>query len=141
GAGDAEIPLPEVQLDVIHVVPRLFESDELPGNQAEIGPRLHRAVEDTLADAGPDVCVREKLVWGDERAAAEIVRYAERESVDLAVLGTHGYGALQRALIGSVASAVARTAPCPVLLVPPTRWRGEVAGGVGAGDAASVAVA
>ena len=35
------------------------------------------------------------------------------------VLGTHGHSGLRRALIGSVASAVARSAPVPVLLVPP----------------------
>jgi nucleotide-binding universal stress UspA family protein len=48
-----------------------------------------------------------------------ILRAAERMRADLIVLGTHGYGTLGRALIGSVASAVARTVPFPVLLVPP----------------------
>jgi nucleotide-binding universal stress UspA family protein len=51
---------------------------------------------------------------GIERAAAEI-------EPDLVVLGTHGYNWLGRALIGSVASEVARTLPHPVLLVPPKR--------------------
>jgi nucleotide-binding universal stress UspA family protein len=48
-----------------------------------------------------------------------IRRAAERMAADLIVLGTHGYGTLGRALIGSVASAVARTLRFPVLLVPP----------------------
>jgi nucleotide-binding universal stress UspA family protein len=48
-----------------------------------------------------------------------IRRAAERMDAELIVLGTHGYGTLGRALIGSVASAVARTLPFPVLLVPP----------------------
>ena len=39
------------------------------------------------------------------------------------MLGTHGHGALARALIGSVSSAVARRAECPVLLVPPRYWQ------------------
>jgi nucleotide-binding universal stress UspA family protein len=38
------------------------------------------------------------------------------------VLATHGYGAVRRALIGSVASHVVRAAPCSVLLVPPALW-------------------
>ncbi|HEX6925277.1 MAG TPA: universal stress protein [Longimicrobiaceae bacterium] len=48
----------------------------------------------------------------------EILRLASAD-VDLLVLGTHGRGALARALIGSVSSAVVRQAECPVLLVPP----------------------
>ncbi|HEU0078622.1 MAG TPA: universal stress protein [Longimicrobiaceae bacterium] len=41
------------------------------------------------------------------------------------VLDTHGHGALRRALVGSIASAVARGAGCPVLLVPPALWSGD----------------
>ena len=49
--------------------------------------------------------------------AAQIVRYAERNGVDLIVLGTHGRTGVTRALLGSVAERVVRTAPCPVLTV------------------------
>jgi nucleotide-binding universal stress UspA family protein len=48
---------------------------------------------------------------------SEILRYAEEESVDLIVMGTHGRGFLAHALIGSVAERVVRRAPCPVLTV------------------------
>jgi len=48
-----------------------------------------------------------------------IRKAAERMDADLIVLGTHGHGILGRALVGSVASGVARTIPFPVLLVPP----------------------
>lgn len=44
---------------------------------------------------------------------------AERMDADLVVLGTHGYGTLGRALIGSVATTVARTVPFSLLMVPP----------------------
>ncbi len=47
----------------------------------------------------------------------EIVAAAKDEHADLVVVGTHGRGALQRLLIGSVADRVVRTAPCPVLVV------------------------
>jgi nucleotide-binding universal stress UspA family protein len=50
--------------------------------------------------------------------AAEIVRYAKEQDVDLIVLGAHGHGFLDRLLLGSVAERVARHAPCAVLLVP-----------------------
>jgi nucleotide-binding universal stress UspA family protein len=51
--------------------------------------------------------------------AATIVEFARERRHDLIVLGSHGRGAVSRALIGSVAEQVARTAPCPVLVVPP----------------------
>jgi nucleotide-binding universal stress UspA family protein len=50
--------------------------------------------------------------------AERIVKYAERQHIDLIVLGTHGRTGVSRALIGSVAERVVRTAPCPVLTVP-----------------------
>ena len=45
----------------------------------------------------------------------EIVAAAAKERADLIVLGTHGRGGLDRALLGSVADRVIRLAPCPVL--------------------------
>jgi universal stress protein A len=47
----------------------------------------------------------------------EIVAFAEREHVDLIVMGSHGRTGLSRLLMGSVAEGVARRAPCPVLIV------------------------
>jgi nucleotide-binding universal stress UspA family protein len=49
--------------------------------------------------------------------AAAIADYARRHDIDLAVLGTHGRGAVSHLLMGSVAERVVRTAPCPVLTV------------------------
>lgn len=40
-------------------------------------------------------------------------------SADLIVMGTHGRRGLRRFLLGSVAEAVVRSAPCPVLTVRP----------------------
>jgi nucleotide-binding universal stress UspA family protein len=50
-------------------------------------------------------------------AHREIVEAARAAGADLVVVGTHGRGGLDRALIGSVADRVIRTAPCPVLAV------------------------
>src|SRR4029453_3401945 len=52
------------------------------------------------------------------RPPAEIVRYAEGHAADVIVMGTHGYGAVKRFLLGSVADQVLRQATCPVLVVP-----------------------
>ena len=50
-------------------------------------------------------------------AHEEIVALATDERADLIVLGTHGRGGVDRALLGSVADRVVRLAPCPVLTV------------------------
>ena len=47
----------------------------------------------------------------------EIVVAAMRRESDLIVLGSHGAGAVRRALLGSVVSEVLHWAPCPVLVV------------------------
>ena len=49
--------------------------------------------------------------------AEEIVRYADARDIDLIIMGTHGRSGAAHLLLGSVAEQVARTAPCPVLLV------------------------
>lgn len=51
-------------------------------------------------------------------AAIGIADLAQKESVDLIVMGTTGTGRLQRLLMGSTAASVLREAPCAVLTVP-----------------------
>jgi nucleotide-binding universal stress UspA family protein len=47
--------------------------------------------------------------------APALVRYAKTHEVDLVVMGTQGRRGVERAVCGSVAEEVLRTAPCPVL--------------------------
>lgn len=47
----------------------------------------------------------------------EIVKAAGEWPADLIVIGSHGRGGVQRALLGSVAEGVVRHAPCPVLVI------------------------
>jgi len=56
-----------------------------------------------------------ELKTGDARAV--IVATAKQFGADLIVMGTHGRRGVSRLVNGSVAEHVARTAPCPVLLV------------------------
>jgi len=57
------------------------------------------------------------IVETSDAPAAAIVAYARRAGIDLIVTGTHGRTGLERALLGSVAEEIVRTAPCPVLTV------------------------
>jgi nucleotide-binding universal stress UspA family protein len=46
---------------------------------------------------------------------------AARLEVDLIVVGSHGYGAVFEALLGSVSAGVIRRSTCPVLVIPIAR--------------------
>jgi nucleotide-binding universal stress UspA family protein len=120
-----ELPLGP-RVTVLHVIPRVFDVRDSPIESAVIGPELDRAVAVALerVHAAGSIDLREEVRWGDA-PADEILRAAEEGDADLLVLATHGHGALRRALNGSVASAVARRATCPVLLVPPAMWNAE----------------
>jgi nucleotide-binding universal stress UspA family protein len=55
------------------------------------------------------------LLFG--RPAEEIIDYAEKEDVDLIVIGDRGLGSVRRFFLGSVSNIVSRHALCPVLIV------------------------
>ena len=57
-----------------------------------------------------------KEVEGEPRHV--ICQIAKDDAADLIIMGTHGRTGAARALIGSVAERVVRTAPCAVLTVP-----------------------
>jgi nucleotide-binding universal stress UspA family protein len=58
-----------------------------------------------------------RAMWTVGAAGEEIVRVAAEEQAHLIVMGTHGYGAVARLLLGSVATHVVAQAAVPVLLV------------------------
>lgn len=64
---------------------------------------------------GRGVAMRSVIKQGD--AWRSVVGTAEELGADLIVMGTHGRKGLPRALLGSVAEKVVRTAHCPVLTI------------------------
>lgn len=62
---------------------------------------------------GIDVQVRVREGAPPRELLAEV-----EDGVDLLVMGSRGYGPVRRVLLGSVSSAVMRSAPCPVLVPP-----------------------
>jgi len=65
--------------------------------------------------------VERKVIEGD--AATEIVGLAQDSGADLICIGTHGRTGLARLLMGSVAEQVLRKAPCPVMIVKPSKLK------------------
>lgn len=110
---------------VLHVVPRPAAiRDVLPAVE-DVGMRTraeeHTAEKQLLALARTYRRRRPGLVTRHAcgAAAKQIVQQARAEQAAYIVLGSHGHSALRGALVGSVAAAVIKTAPCPVLVVPP----------------------
>lgn len=81
----------------------------------EFGDESDRWVK-SLLDTGLDRHhVNSEVLFGDP--AQEIVAAAERLNTDLIVMGSRGAGSVGRRVLGSVAAAVLRAAPCPVLVI------------------------
>lgn len=82
--------------------------------------RILKMLED-VKPGDPTVPFTHRLTMGDP--AAEIVRIAGDENAEMIVLGTHGRTGITRLLMGSVAEAIVRRAPCPVLVYRETAER------------------
>jgi nucleotide-binding universal stress UspA family protein len=80
-------------------------------------PEQEKRAEDLKAIRPDEERVRceHRLLQGDP--ADSIVKLAKEEGADLIVMSTHGRTGLARLLMGSVAEAVVRQAPCPVLTI------------------------
>ena len=78
-------------------------------------PKQNRAALAETKPTVPDVDYETHYLSGI--ADREIVDFADRENVDLIVMGTHGRTGMSRLLMGSVAEGVLRRANCPVLTV------------------------
>ncbi|HEX6913365.1 MAG TPA: universal stress protein [Longimicrobium sp.] len=108
-----------VRMDVVHVMLEIV-SGRMPFRQATVEPGANPALREAAARA-PGVEVRERVLWG-ERVADTVLGYARETGPDLLVAGSHGRGAIARAFVGGTSSALARQAPCSVLLLPPALW-------------------
>jgi nucleotide-binding universal stress UspA family protein len=93
--------------------------------EVESSQELRRFVDKVLANTQPNganASPFERLTTHVRRrnAAETIAEIASEVEADLVVVGTHGRRGVSRFLLGSVAEAVVRLAPCPVLVVRPT---------------------
>jgi nucleotide-binding universal stress UspA family protein len=112
-------------LHVVHVVENLAMKTILADGFLSVLPELQRDLEAAartrldalIARLAAEGVRSEGHVVTSTATAEAIVTYAQEESVDLIVIGTHGLGGMSRFLLGSVAERVVRTARCPVLTI------------------------
>lgn len=122
--GDAEPVQPEIVVGHIDWSPQ----GSAVGNEAdergivEVGRAIERSR--SRLDADDSITFRPEVLHAGD--ATEVVsQWVRHRDLSLLVLGTRGMSRLPYAYIGGLASAVARSAPCSVLLVPPDPAREE----------------
>ena len=108
----------EAAVTVLHVVsPRAARSGD-----AETADeyRLTREAAAAMREAG----IEAEGVVGEGQPARVIVTEADRIDADMVVVGSHGFGAVFRMILGSVSSAVLKKCRRPVMIVPADRSKG-----------------
>lgn len=86
---------------------------------SDVASRIVNGAQTALAEVmrRNDTGVPLKTMLKQEAPWRAILEVIEETGADLVVMGTHGRRGLPRALLGSVAEKLVRTAPCPVLTV------------------------
>ncbi|XP_042475253.1 universal stress protein A-like protein [Macadamia integrifolia] len=72
----------------------------------------------------PNIKVQTRVENGDPRDV--ICDVVEKINADLLVMGTHGYGLIKRAFLGSVSNHCAQNVNCPVLIVKKPKSVGTI---------------
>src|SRR6185437_7286332 len=100
---------------VLHIVDVLGMGRSLAmiDEEKRSGQALVAAAADKLVRAGHETST--DILVGFPRKA--VLQYAGEWKADFVMVGSHGQSALSRFLLGSVAQAVLRTAPCSVEVV------------------------
>jgi nucleotide-binding universal stress UspA family protein len=90
----------------------------VPPYELDAAAKAH--AEDALAkafQAAREEGVAAERILRRGEAAHEVCTVAEEIGADLIVVGSHGWNALQRLVLGSVSARVLHEAPCPVVVV------------------------
>jgi nucleotide-binding universal stress UspA family protein len=112
-----------IELRVVHALSFLDLAEQRRQRGGVSSGEVERATAEELRrfmlenEADEPFHARSTLLPGEARF--EILRELAERPVDLVVLGTHGRSGPDRLMLGSVASTVARKAPCNVLLISP----------------------
>jgi nucleotide-binding universal stress UspA family protein len=80
---------------------------------AELKERIFYVIEKIATEE--DVPLETAVVYGDP--AEELIRFAQKEEIDVIVIGSTGKGFLKRKLLGSVSHKVVKGARCSVYVV------------------------
>jgi nucleotide-binding universal stress UspA family protein len=117
---DAEL----IALHVIHPIysqyetalsPRPARLEEVTKKEMEEGKQHVDKVKQKATEK--NVSVKTDVISGITSVVKDIVEYAEKEKIDMIVIGSRGMTGFKKLLLGSVASGVVTYSHCPVLVV------------------------
>jgi nucleotide-binding universal stress UspA family protein len=113
------------ELTLIHVIrgPEEFSGFELgaawwSSYEGELLKGAQKAIESFVEEEfeGLEGCKHVVLVG---EIVDEVVKYSEKNDIDLVILATHGRKGLEKVVFGSVAEGIVKRAHCPVLSINP----------------------
>lgn len=102
----------DADLDVVHLTDHRTEST------ADLVERARAVLEREGFEADVDVVIDAQRFRASSHIGKDILELADDRDVDHVVMGHHGTGALGRALLGSAAETVVRSADVPVTVIP-----------------------
>lgn len=89
-----------------------------PSLQKQIIEKLKKDLEVLKAKHFAEVSCKTLVVETLGGVSEEIIAVADKEKVDLILMGSHGRSSLSKLLLGSVTERVLHYAKCPVMVVP-----------------------
>ena len=102
-------------LIALYIVPPNIKSSEIFDLAKENGQKI---VDEVKHEASAKkLIVRTEVLLDIGSVTKGIVEYAEKNNVNLIVLGTRGISGIKRMLLGSTASGVVTYSHCPVIVV------------------------
>ena len=113
-------------LYILHVMP--YDSNQAYAESfitTEDVEKIKKAVEEDVANNYKERYEKKiengiayEFITKSGREDEEIIGFAQKEKVDLIVIGTHGRTGIERVFFGSVAEKVLRHSPFPVFIIP-----------------------
>ena len=113
-------------LSILHVIPENSHQEFVDGFLGDqVAEKIEHAIREDL-DTNYQERYADKIDGGisfetvtkSGREAEEILEFANREQIDLIVMGTHGRTGMGHVFFGSVAEKVTRHSRIPVLIIP-----------------------
>ena len=109
-----EDQIPEIAKDIVHYA----KKESQPWfNEITEKVRAKAAAVTSKRTTNGVIHLKTQVVVSPLSITGSIVQYAERENIDLIVVGTRGRSGFKRLLLGSTASGIVTHALCPVMVV------------------------
>jgi universal stress protein A len=109
------------ELHVLHIARDVSDVALKHGPTGVLDPTTEEEGQDWLNEVlGESRTIRRvDTIQVGHNVAEKIVHYAQIHGIDVIVMATHGRMGLAHLWLGSVTESVARSAPCPVLVIRP----------------------